>query len=64
MPPHSTLLLFTDGLIQRRGESLDDAMHRLRRHTADHTQDPLDALCDDIALLPLRPVPPRHPGSG
>ncbi|MHC3474876.1 SpoIIE family protein phosphatase [Streptomyces sp. 7R007] len=76
LPPHSTLLLFTDGLIERRGEPLDDAMTRLRRYTADHAQDPLDVFCDDliiefgsdssddIALLALRPVPPRRPGPG
>ncbi|MEV5548772.1 SpoIIE family protein phosphatase [Streptomyces sp. NPDC052309] len=72
LPPRSTLLLFTDGLIERRGESLDDALARLRRHTADHARDPLDVFCDeliikfgadasdDIALLALRPtLPPR-----
>ncbi|MFI9805721.1 SpoIIE family protein phosphatase [Streptomyces sp. NPDC052301] len=71
LPAHSTLLLFTDGLIERRGESLDDAMARLRRHTATHAQAPLDVFCDepvikfgtdstdDIALLALRPTP-RH----
>ncbi|MFF4964684.1 SpoIIE family protein phosphatase [Streptomyces sp. NPDC001037] len=70
LPPHSTLLLFTDGLIERRGESLDDAMARLGRHAAKHARAPLNAFCDeliikfgadttdDIALLALRPTPP------
>ncbi|MGQ5637417.1 MULTISPECIES: SpoIIE family protein phosphatase [unclassified Streptomyces] len=70
LPPHSTLLLFTDGLIERRGESLDDAMDRLCRHAADLARDPLDVFCDelviqfgadstdDIALLAVRPTPP------
>ncbi|MEV6803713.1 SpoIIE family protein phosphatase [Streptomyces sp. NPDC051132] len=70
LPPHSTLLFFTDGLIERRGESLDDAMTRLRRHTAAQARAPLDVFCDemiikfgrdttdDIALLALRPTPP------
>ncbi|MEU9440505.1 SpoIIE family protein phosphatase [Streptomyces sp. NPDC048304] len=70
LPPHSTLLLFTDGLIERRGESLDDAMTRLRRHAADLARDPLDVFCDelviqfgtdstdDIALLAVRSTPP------
>ncbi|MEU9476528.1 SpoIIE family protein phosphatase [Streptomyces sp. NPDC048191] len=74
LPPDSTLLLFTDGLIERRGEPLDDAMTRLRRHTPGQAQDPLDVFCDeliikfgadstdDIALLALRPTPPRRPG--
>ncbi len=42
LPPGSALLLFTDGLIERRGESLDEAMARLRRHTAGHSRAPLD----------------------
>ncbi|MEU0659493.1 SpoIIE family protein phosphatase [Streptomyces lavendulocolor] len=70
LPPLSTLLMFTDGLIERPGESLSDAMTRLRRHTAALAQAPLDVFCDelilglgagstdDIALLALRPTPP------
>ncbi|MCO5968385.1 SpoIIE family protein phosphatase [Actinoallomurus soli] len=70
LPAHSTLLLFTDGLIERRGESLDDSLNRLRRHTATLARAPLDVFCDelliglgahsadDIALLAVRPVPP------
>ncbi|MFF5855915.1 SpoIIE family protein phosphatase [Streptomyces sp. NPDC012751] len=69
LPPGSTLLFFTDGLIERRGESLDDGMARLRRHTADQARAPLEVFCDelilkfgaeatdDIALLALRPTP-------
>ncbi|MCO5995904.1 SpoIIE family protein phosphatase [Actinoallomurus rhizosphaericola] len=70
LPAHSTLLLFTDGLIERRGESLDDSLSRLRQHTAALARAPLDVFCDelliglgahsadDIALLAVRPVPP------
>ncbi|MCK7622810.1 SpoIIE family protein phosphatase [Streptomyces sp. RS10V-4] len=70
LPPHSTLLLYTDGLIERPGESLDDAMTRLRRHTAAVARAPLDSFCDelvfklgsdstdDIAVLAVRPTPP------
>ncbi|MYR56823.1 SpoIIE family protein phosphatase [Streptomyces sp. SID625] len=70
LPAHSTLLMFTDGLIERPGESLSDAMGRLRRHTSALAQAPLDVFCDelvlslgagstdDIALLALRPTPP------
>ncbi|GAA0370794.1 SpoIIE family protein phosphatase [Actinoallomurus spadix] len=73
LPAHSTLLLFTDGLIERRGESLDDSLNRLRQHTAALARAPLDVFCDelliglgahsadDIALLALRPVP--RPGT-
>ena len=31
LPAPATLLLFTDGLIERRGESIDDGLERLRR---------------------------------
>ncbi|MFK4600367.1 PAS domain S-box-containing protein [Streptomyces pristinaespiralis] len=70
LPAHSTVLLYTDGLIERRDESLDHAMDRLRRHTAALAHEPLDVFCDelliglgadsadDIALLAARPVPP------
>ncbi|MER7490172.1 SpoIIE family protein phosphatase [Streptomyces sp. NPDC126497] len=68
---HATVLLYTDGLIERRGEHLDDAMERLRRHAGALAREPLDVLCDelliglgadsddDIAVLAVRPVPPR-----
>ncbi|MFG2679627.1 SpoIIE family protein phosphatase [Streptomyces sp. NPDC048392] len=75
LPAHSTLLLYTDGLVERRDEPLDDALDRLRRHAADLAHEPLDTFCDelliglgadsadDIALLAVRPAPPssgRH----
>lgn len=70
LPPESTLLLYTDGLIERRDESLDDALARLRRHTAALARAPLETFCDelliglgadsadDIAVLALRPTAP------
>ncbi|MGI5350712.1 SpoIIE family protein phosphatase [Streptomyces sp. CA-250714] len=70
LPAHSTVLLYTDGLIERRGESLGDAMAELRRHTADLAREPLDVFCDelliglgadstdDIAILAARPTQP------
>jgi serine phosphatase RsbU (regulator of sigma subunit) len=69
LPAHSTVLLYTDGLIERRGESLDHGMARLRRHASALAREPLDVFCDelliglgadgadDIAVLALRPVP-------
>ncbi|MFI9820571.1 SpoIIE family protein phosphatase [Streptomyces sp. NPDC052013] len=74
IPAHSTVLLYTDGLIERRGESLDDAMERLRRYTSALAREPLDVFCDelliglgadsddDIAILAVRPVPPSPGG--
>jgi serine phosphatase RsbU (regulator of sigma subunit) len=70
LPPRSTVLLYTDGLIERRDESLEHSLARLRRHTADLAREPLEVFldellirlgadgADDIALLALRPIPP------
>jgi PAS domain S-box-containing protein len=69
LPWSSTLLLFTDGLVERRGASIEDGLAQLRESAAGADPD-LDALCDrllasmvgeeasdDVALLALRPVP-------
>ncbi len=71
LPARSTLLLYTDGLIERRGESLDMGLTRLRQHAAALAREPLPTLCDellagllaerypdDVALLALRLPPP------
>jgi serine phosphatase RsbU (regulator of sigma subunit) len=70
IPAGSTVLLYTDGLIERRDESLSHAMDRLRRHAAGLAREPLDVFCDelliglgadsddDIAVLAVRPTPP------
>jgi len=67
LPPGSTLLLYTDGLIELPGESLDRGLERLRHRTAELAGEPVTALCDglvaatdatgrdDIALIALRP---------
>jgi integral membrane sensor domain MASE1/anti-sigma regulatory factor (Ser/Thr protein kinase) len=65
----STLLLFTDGLVERRGSSILEGLTRLKTLAADPGED-LEVLCDhlldsmvtdevsdDIALLALRQVP-------
>jgi serine phosphatase RsbU (regulator of sigma subunit) len=67
MPPGSTLLLYTDGLVEERGTSLDDGMARLARAASAAVSLDVDALCDavlsrlgagakndDIALVGLR----------
>ncbi len=69
MPPGSTLLLYTDGLVERREVPLSDSLERLAEEAGDGDQD-LDALCervlrdvlgsrdpvDDVALLAVRPA--------
>jgi serine phosphatase RsbU (regulator of sigma subunit) len=65
-PPASTMIAFTDGLVERRGESIDVGMQRLATATATG-HGPLDDLLtkiigdladdrseDDIAILALR----------
>ncbi|KOV74477.1 DNA-binding protein [Streptomyces sp. NRRL WC-3618] len=67
LPPGSTLLLYTDGLIEEPGHTLDEGLHRLRRHAAALAHRPLTSFTDqllervrpaanddDVALLALR----------
>ncbi|MFE1444698.1 PP2C family protein-serine/threonine phosphatase, partial [Streptomyces sp. NPDC058739] len=66
LPPGSTLLLYTDGLVEIPGSDLDTGLDRLRRHAIELAHAPLDTLCDqllarmppgstdDVALLALR----------
>ncbi len=66
MPPGSTLLVFTDGLVERRAENIDDGLERLRQAAktpAESLDDLLSVLVteltdnqseDDIALLAFR----------
>jgi signal transduction histidine kinase len=70
LPFGSTLLLFTDGLVERRGESLDEGTARLLHLVEDEATDDLDRLCDalvaglvpsaaadDVAIVAFRPHP-------
>ncbi|MCM3883055.1 SpoIIE family protein phosphatase [Frankia sp. R82] len=70
LPPGTTLLLYTDGLVERRGVSLDEGLDDLRAVLADLAAEDLAGLCDgalarmaprtgedDIALLALRSIP-------
>ncbi|SEG84208.1 PAS domain S-box-containing protein [Actinacidiphila yanglinensis] len=79
LPPGSTLLLYTDGLVERRHEDIDISLERLRRHALDAAHLPPADFCDallakvpaddnadDMAVMALRvPQPPRPTrGSG
>jgi serine phosphatase RsbU (regulator of sigma subunit) len=53
LPLGSTLLLYTDGLVERPGEHLDKGFDRLRERAAAQCRVPLDRLCDDLlSFLP------------
>jgi serine phosphatase RsbU (regulator of sigma subunit) len=73
VPAGSTLLLFTDGLFERRTGDLDQGRDRLRTAVEDLAGEPLEQLCDglladlladgaedDVALLAVR----AHPVDG
>jgi GAF domain-containing protein/anti-sigma regulatory factor (Ser/Thr protein kinase) len=67
LPEGATLLLYTDGLVERRGEDIDLGIGRLATALAELADLPLEQLCtalverlepigdDDIALLAVRP---------
>jgi anti-sigma regulatory factor (Ser/Thr protein kinase) len=68
VPPGSTLLLYTDGLVERRGVPLEDSLDALAEAAGEAEED-LEKLCDrvlgtvlpeheptdDVALLAVRP---------
>jgi serine phosphatase RsbU (regulator of sigma subunit)/anti-sigma regulatory factor (Ser/Thr protein kinase) len=71
LPVGATLVLYTDGLVERRGESLDEGLDRLAIELASRGAGDLEGLCDhllsrllqadptvdDVALLAVRSQP-------
>ncbi len=70
MPPGSTLLGYTDGLVERRGEDIDIGLQRLVDAAQQHSTEPVpeflssllhdlrgEGAADDIALLAVRRLP-------
>ncbi|OBH84843.1 SpoIIE family protein phosphatase [Mycobacterium scrofulaceum] len=68
VPPGTLILLYTDGLIERAGETLDDGLARLQSAAAECVDLPVESVCaellsrmappagyrDDVVLLALR----------
>lgn len=48
LPPNATLLLYTDGLVERRDRSLDQGLAALRSAAADLADRTVDELCDEL----------------
>ncbi|MGY1640444.1 SpoIIE family protein phosphatase [Geodermatophilus sp. SYSU D00703] len=46
--PGATVLLYTDGLVERRASGVDEGLARLRQHLAELAPLPLDRLCDEL----------------
>jgi serine phosphatase RsbU (regulator of sigma subunit) len=70
----TTVLLYTDGLVERRDADLDAGLQRLRTHLAELSELPLQQLCDeliarlvdgkpedDVALVAVRLHPQDRP---
>jgi serine phosphatase RsbU (regulator of sigma subunit) len=55
--PGSVVLLYTDGLIERRGATLDDGIERLRDCLVELAGRPLGELCDAVLEHMLRGTP-------
>jgi len=77
LPPGATVLLYTDGLVERSGSDLDAGVGRLHRLATELVHLPLEELCDrvlerlvdghpadDVALVAVRLHRPRYTEAG
>ncbi|HEY6740554.1 MAG TPA: SpoIIE family protein phosphatase, partial [Actinopolymorphaceae bacterium] len=48
LPPASTVLFYTDGLIEERGEDIEVGLNRLRDKAASLAGEPVDLFCDNL----------------
>ncbi|MGI5391099.1 SpoIIE family protein phosphatase [Streptomyces sp. CA-251251] len=55
LPSGATLVLYTDGLIESPGHSLDEGLERLRRHAAVLARRPMESFTDEL-LRRVRPA--------
>jgi len=53
----ATVVLYTDGLVERRGRTLDEGFDLIREHLADLGGRPLGELCDELLERMVRGVP-------
>ncbi|MDZ4825497.1 MAG: ATP-binding protein, partial [Actinomycetota bacterium] len=58
LPPGSTLLLYTDGLIERRGHRLEEGLDALAAQASACNGLPVEEMCDEL----LRVLVPELPG--
>jgi serine phosphatase RsbU (regulator of sigma subunit) len=57
LAPATTVLMYTDGLIERRDSTLDEGMARLTGHLRELAGRPLEELCDALLERMLRGTP-------
>ncbi len=50
--PGSTVLMYTDGLVEQRSQGLDTGIEALRTHVRDVATLPLEELCDAVLAMP------------
>ena len=57
VPPGATVLMHTDGLVERRDSTLDDGLDTLTAHLKELAGSPLEELCDSLLRRMLRGIP-------